>query len=77
MESQNGSDPSLFSRPEVGVRFQTEEELQEPSDCEARCRDHSRCGFFWHGAQHGAATCRLFSGCDSLVREFSLEGAEN
>ncbi|CAJ1369095.1 unnamed protein product [Effrenium voratum] len=67
--------PSRQLLPDVGVRFQTEEELQEPSDCEARCRDHSRCGFFWHGAQHGAATCRLFSGCDSLVREFSLEGA--
>ncbi|CAJ1443682.1 unnamed protein product [Effrenium voratum] len=66
--------PSRQLLPDVGVRFQTEEELQEPSDCEARCRDHSRCGFFWHGAQHGAATCRLFSGCDSLVREFSLEG---
>lgn len=32
------------------------------------------CNFFWHGSQHGAATCRLFSACDTLVREFSLEG---
>ena len=31
--------------------------------------------FFWHGSQHGAATCRLFSGCENLVREFSLEGS--
>ena len=31
--------------------------------------------FLWHGSQHGAATCRLFSGCDNLVREFSLEGS--
>ena len=33
--------------------------------------------FFWHGSQHGASTCRLFNGCDNLVREFSLEGSLN
>ena len=27
-----------------------------------------------HGSQHGASTCRLFHGCDNLVREFGLEG---
>eukprot|EP00913_Durusdinium_trenchii_P004549 g4225.t1 len=66
--------PSRQLLPKIGIQFQTEEELLEPSDCEARCRDHSDCQFFWSGAQHGAATCRLFQGCDTLVREFSLEG---
>ncbi|CAE7204499.1 unnamed protein product [Symbiodinium sp. KB8] len=57
-----------------GVHFQSEEEVLEPADCEARCREQTTCLFFWHGSQHGAATCRLFTGCDNLVREFSLEG---
>ncbi|CAE7330059.1 unnamed protein product [Symbiodinium sp. CCMP2592] len=58
----------------LGIHFQSEEQVLEPSDCEARCREEETCAFFWHGSQHGAATCRLFSGCDNLVREFSLEG---
>ena len=46
-----------------------QEELLEPSDCEARCRDHSDCQFFWSGAQHGAATCRLFQAGTRIERK--------
>ena len=28
------------------------------------CGFEETCKFFWHGSQHGAATCRLFSGCE-------------
>lgn len=33
------------------------------------------CSFFWAGTSHGATTCRLYDGCDSLVREFGMEGS--
>ncbi|CAK8992037.1 unnamed protein product [Durusdinium trenchii] len=46
----------------------------EPSDCEERCKDFKTCTFYWTGTSHGATTCRLYEGCDSLVREFGMEG---
>ncbi|OLP80195.1 hypothetical protein AK812_SmicGene39424 [Symbiodinium microadriaticum] len=49
-----------------GVHFQSEEEVLQPADCEARCREQLTCLFFWPPG--------LFTGCDNLVREFSLEG---
>ncbi|CAE8674203.1 unnamed protein product [Polarella glacialis] len=59
---------------EAGVHFESETESMEASDCESRCKDEAGCNFFWHGTSHGALTCRLFSACDSLVREFGLNG---
>lgn len=47
---------------------------QPPARRDLAAHPEVECKFFWHGSQHGAATCRLFSGCDTLVREFSLEG---
>ncbi|CAE8710998.1 unnamed protein product, partial [Polarella glacialis] len=60
---------------EAGVHFESESESMEPAECESRCKDEVDCNFFWHGSSHGALTCRLFSGCDSLVREFGLSGS--
>ena len=34
-----------------------------------RCKDYKDCTFYWTGTSHGASTCRLYEGCDSLVRE--------
>ena len=57
-----------------GVHFETVTESMERSDCEARCKAQSLCEFFWHGSQQGANTCRLYNGCNHLVREMGLEG---
>lgn len=58
----------------AGVHFKTEAESGEPVDCQERCQGEANCTFFWTGTSHGADTCRLFKGCDSLVREFGMEG---
>ncbi|CAK8993307.1 unnamed protein product [Durusdinium trenchii] len=58
----------------AGVHFKTEAESGEPTDCQERCQGEDHCHFFWTGTSHGADTCRLFKGCDSLVREFGMEG---
>ncbi|CAE8653537.1 unnamed protein product, partial [Polarella glacialis] len=58
----------------AGLHYETETEAFEASACESRCRVQESCRFFFQGTQHGTKTCRLFSDCDSLVREFSLSG---
>ncbi|CAE7335249.1 unnamed protein product [Symbiodinium natans] len=58
-----------------GLHRETETEVMEKADCEAICRMDEHCHLFWHGQQHGASVCRIFSGCDSLVRELGIEGA--
>ena len=58
----------------AGIHFESEAEQMEPSDCEERCKDYKDCTFYWTGTSHGASTCRLYAGCDSLVREFGMEG---
>ncbi|CAJ1404124.1 unnamed protein product [Effrenium voratum] len=64
----------------AGIHFESEAESMEPSDCqdgfkrEERCKDYAGCQFYWSGTSHGAQTCRLYTGCDSLVREFGMEG---
>ncbi|CAE7235554.1 ACBP2, partial [Symbiodinium pilosum] len=57
-----------------GIYFETEAEAFESADCQERCKDFVDCAFYWTGTSHGAQTCRLFSGCDSLVREFGMDG---
>lgn len=66
--------PSRQLLEQDGVHFESETEVLEPKDCESRCKEQASCAFFWHGTQHGASTCRLFKGCDNLIREFSLDG---
>ncbi|CAE7865610.1 ACBP4 [Symbiodinium microadriaticum] len=51
-----------------GIYFETEAEAFEKADCQVDC------AFYWTGTSHGAQTCRLFNGCDSLVREFGIDG---
>ncbi|CAE7250862.1 unnamed protein product [Symbiodinium natans] len=46
----------------------------EKANCETKCREDEKCNFFWHGTQHSASVCRTFAACDSLVREFGLDG---
>ncbi|CAE7737165.1 Rs1, partial [Symbiodinium pilosum] len=63
---------NLLDNP--GIYFESETESMEYEVCEAKCKNHDDCNFFWHGTQSSATTCRLFSACDSLVREMGLEG---
>eukprot|EP00933_Yihiella_yeosuensis_P021070 TRINITY_DN16769_c0_g1_i1.p1 TRINITY_DN16769_c0_g1~~TRINITY_DN16769_c0_g1_i1.p1 ORF type:complete len:2816 (-),score=557.46 TRINITY_DN16769_c0_g1_i1:303-8750(-) len=58
-----------------GVHYATENDALEAATCEAKCRDKENCKFFWHGTQQSAITCRLYSGCDSLVNEYGLDGS--
>ncbi|CAE7446098.1 Mns1 [Symbiodinium microadriaticum] len=58
----------------MGIHFVSEAESFESADCQERCKDFANCNFYWTGTSHGAETCRLFSGCDALVREFGMEG---
>ncbi|CAE7578834.1 ACBP2 [Symbiodinium natans] len=58
----------------AGIKFLTEPESREPSVCQERCQGHDQCNFFFMGTSHGASVCRLFHACDSLVREFGMEG---
>lgn len=51
-----------------------EEGAGDESRCETRCRDDANCGYYWHGEQRDAITCRLYRGCNVLVREFAMAG---
>jgi len=66
--------PTRSLLPNPGVYFETETESMEYEVCEAKCKNHDDCNYFWHGTQSSATTCRLYSACDSLVREMGLEG---
>ncbi|CAE7247479.1 Rs1 [Symbiodinium natans] len=66
--------PNRNLLPNPGVYFETEAESMEYEVCEAKCKNHDDCNFFWHGTQSSATSCRLYSSCDSLVREIGLEG---
>eukprot|EP00928_Gymnodinium_smaydae_P029114 TRINITY_DN2201_c0_g1_i2.p1 TRINITY_DN2201_c0_g1~~TRINITY_DN2201_c0_g1_i2.p1 ORF type:complete len:2702 (-),score=420.67 TRINITY_DN2201_c0_g1_i2:73-8100(-) len=58
-----------------GIHFESDDEVMELTHCEAKCKDQETCDFFWHGTQHAANTCRLYSSCVNLVREPGLNGA--
>ncbi|CAE6923567.1 ACBP2 [Symbiodinium sp. KB8] len=57
-----------------GPIFESDIESMEIGDCEIKCKNNDDCHFFWHGSQHSANTCRLYSRCDNLLREPGVEG---
>ena len=57
-----------------GPLFESDIESMEVGDCEIRCKNNDDCHFFWHGSQHSANTCRLYSRCNNLLREPGVEG---
>ncbi|CAE7525385.1 unnamed protein product [Symbiodinium natans] len=57
-----------------GPLFESDIESMEVGDCEIKCKNNDDCHFFWHGTQHSANTCRLYSQCENLLREPGVEG---
>ena len=56
------------------VHLDGDDHAMELAECETRCKSQASCMFYWHGTQHNAGACRLYSGCSVLVREFGMEG---
>ena len=56
------------------VHLDGDDNAMELAECETRCKSQASCMFYWHGTQHNAGACRLYSGCSVLVREFGMEG---
>ncbi|CAE8698862.1 unnamed protein product, partial [Polarella glacialis] len=51
-----------------------EEDASEPETCEVACKSKSGCLFFFEGEVASQKQCRLYTACNTLVREPGLTG---